>query len=176
MLKNKKLWGVCSVGAVIAILLANPSNSLRTSQKGLEIIGNAEGCQQRPYQCPADVLTVGIGSTQAGGQKIERNKIYTLEEIAQRWQQDLKRAEQCVNQYGNGEKMPQGAFEAMVSLTFNVGCGAMKKSTLFKLAQKGYSTALCDEFSKWVYANGKQLNGLIHRREKERALCLETSQ
>lgn len=163
---------VCTVGVIIG-LVQTYHPEIRTSEAGLEIIGNAEGCRRDPYQCPADVLTVGIGSTEAGGEKIDPKRIYSDEEIAKRWAKDLALAEACVNRYGNGRYMPQGAFEAMTSLTFNVGCGAMRKSSLFRLAnESGYSHAMCDQFRRWVYAGGKKLRGLEIRRERERTLCL----
>lgn len=163
---------VCSVAMMIGVVKQNHPD-IRTSAQGLEIIGNAEGCRRDPYQCPADVLTVGIGSTASGGEAIDPKRIYTDKEIADRWANDLRIAERCVNRYGNGAKMPQGAFDAMTSLTFNVGCGAVRNSTLFKLANQGYSPAMCDQLSRWVYAGGKKLRGLELRRAKERNLCLQ---
>lgn len=65
--------GVCSVGAIITLLFANFGGEIRTSKQGLEIIGDAEGCRRDPYQCPADVLTVRIGSTAASGEKSIQN-------------------------------------------------------------------------------------------------------
>ncbi|NNI27984.1 glycoside hydrolase family protein, partial [Pasteurella multocida] len=32
--------------------------------------------------------------------------------------------------------------------------------------------AMCDQFPRWKYANGKVLRGLEIRRQKERELCL----
>lgn len=176
MRRNAIKWG-CSVLAVVGLVIASQSNKapeeqLRTSKQGLLLIGNAEGCQQRPYQCPADVLTVGIGTTNAV-EKINPNKIYSLQEIADLYAKGIKQAEQCVNRYANGEKMPQGAFDALVSIVFNVGCGKMKDSTMFKMArQQGYTTAMCDQFPRWNRAGGVVLKGLVERRKKERNLCL----
>lgn len=161
----------CAVSAVIALVMANYGTELRTSQRGLELIGNAEGCYSKPYQCPADVLTVGIGTTDAV-EKIDRKKIYTLEEIAALFAKGIKQAEACVNQYANGAKMPQGVFDALVSITFNVGCGKLQNSTLFRMAKQGYSPKMCDQFTRWIYADGKILPGLVERRNKERLLCL----
>ena len=45
------------------------SDEIRTSKTGLEIIGNAESCIREPYYCPANILTVGIGSTGSVEQK-----------------------------------------------------------------------------------------------------------
>lgn len=173
MSKSVKLGAiVCSVTAIIGVVISNYSDEIRTTEKGLEIIGNAEGCRRDAYKCPANVLTIGIGSTEAGGDKIEVGKRYSDEEIAERWVKDLKLAENCVNRYGNGKNMPQGAFEAMTSITFNVGCGTMQKSTMFRMARQGYTPQICHQFPRWVYAGGKKLRGLEIRREKEKALCL----
>ncbi|HED4400750.1 TPA: lysozyme [Pasteurella multocida] len=170
-MKHVKKLFLCSVATIVAIVASNHSNEIRTTQRGMEIIGNAEGCYTKPYQCPADVLTVGIGTTDAV-EEIDRNKIYTLEEIALLFKEGIKQAEKCVNTHANGKQLPQGAFEALTSITFNVGCGKMQKSTLFKMAKQGYTPQMCDQFSRWVYAGGQKMRGLEIRREKERQLCL----
>ncbi|MXN88585.1 lysozyme [Pasteurella canis] len=170
-MKHAKKITACSVAMIIAVVMSDYSNEIRTGERGLEIIGNAEGCAREPYRCPADVLTVGIGSTELSGLQIERKK-YSDEEIAQRWVNDIKVAEKCVNDWANGKNLPQGAFEAIVSITFNVGCSKLKHSTLFKHAKNGDIQAMCDQFPRWKYANGKVLRGLEIRRQKERELCL----
>lgn len=173
MSRSVKLGAIiCSVGAIIGIVTTNYSHEIRTTEKGLSIIGNAEGCRRDPYKCPADVLTYGIGATEANGEKIDVSKRYSDAEIAKRWVKDIKSAEKCVNLYGNGRSMPQGTFEAMTSITFNCGCERMKKSTLFRMANKGYHPSMCDQFIRWVYAGGKKLKGLEIRRAQERLLCL----
>ncbi|MDO9795341.1 glycoside hydrolase family protein, partial [Glaesserella parasuis] len=95
---------------MIAVLNTDFHGQFRTSQQGLEIIGDAEGCKREPYLCPANVLTVGIGSTEASSGKIER-KVYTDKEIAQRWLVDIKNAEKCVKRYANGGDIPQSVFD-----------------------------------------------------------------
>lgn len=147
-------------------------DEIRLSPAGAEIIGNAEGCRREPYKCPADVLTVGIGSTEYSGLPIEPKRIYTDLEIAERWKNDIQVAEKCVNQYGNGRNLPQFVFDAATSITFNVGCGAMRKSTMFKYLNAGKYVQACNELSRWTRAGGRVLPGLVSRREKEKQLCL----
>ncbi|QIM63160.1 glycoside hydrolase [Pasteurellaceae bacterium Orientalotternb1] len=173
-LKTASKWGagVCSVTAIIGVMTQNFGSEFRTSPSALAIIGDAEGCRRDPYICPADVLTVGIGSTEAGGEPIDPKKIYSDLEIAERWKNDIKIAERCVNNFANGYWIPQGVFDAAVSLTFNVGCGVTRKSTMFRKIRNGDYVGACNELSKWVYAGGRKLRGLEIRREKERALCL----
>ncbi len=42
--------------------------------------------------------------------------------MARRWVNDLRHAENCINQNFSGAAMPQSAFEAMTDAAFNVGC------------------------------------------------------
>ncbi len=167
-----KVGGACSVLTMIAVMITNYGDEFRTSVAGLEIIGNAEGCRREPYKCPADVLTVGVGSTAAGGEPIKVGKIYSDDEIARRWKNDVVIAERCVNRFANGKHMPQSVFDAAVSITFNVGCGALSRSTMFRKANTRDWVGVCNEFPRWVYSGGRKLKGLIIRREKEKALCL----
>lgn len=66
------------------------------------------------------------------------------------------------NQYG-----------ALVSLAFNVGCGAVKSSSIVTRLNKGEKAATVypQEFPKWVHGNGKVLPGLVRRRNAEVALA-----
>ncbi|RKS86907.1 lysozyme [Orbus hercynius] len=159
---------ICSVGVIIGIVLTNYRDDISISRQGLEIIGNAESCRNEPYYCPANILTIGIGSTTG---QIEQ-RIYSDDEIAVRWVSDIKQAEQCVNQYASGAKLPQSVFDATVSITFNVGCSKMKMSTMYRYLNTGDYQAACHELPRWNKSAGKVLNGLVIRREKERELCL----
>ena len=170
--KTRKALGACSVIAVVGIMYSQFGSEIRLSPAGAKILGNAEGCMAIPYNCPADVLSIGIGSTEYSGQKIEPNKKYTNEEIAYRWKNDIKLAESCVDRYANGRALPQSVFDAMVSVTFNNGCGNLKNSTMFRLMRNGNYVAGCNQLLLRVYADGRKLQGLVKRREKERALCL----
>lgn len=162
----------CAVAGIIAIVLVDYGDQIRTSEKGLALIGNAEGCQRTPYYCPAGLLTYGIGTAETSGEKIQLNKVYSDQEIAESWVRNIQIAERCVNQYANGRKLPQGAFDAATSITFNVGCATMRNSTLFKYAKSGDIKAMCGQFPRWIYSNGKKLRGLETRRQQEKALCL----
>ncbi len=164
--KSGAAGAVCSVMVIIGLVLS--SGEVKTSRTGLELIGNAEGCLREPYKCPADVWTDGIGNTHGVKQGVRKSD----QQIAADWQKNILAAEHCVNRYAAGDNLPQGAFDAAVSITFNAGCATMQKSTMFRLFRQGETVAACDQFPRWVYAGGVKLNGLVSRRDKERALCL----
>lgn len=66
--------------------------------------------------------------------------------------------------------------DALVSFTFNLGSGALQRSTLRrKLNRQEYRLA-AKEFSRWVWAGGKKLKGLIRRRQAEAELFNTISQ
>ena len=165
--KNKAVGAVCAVSVIIGMVLGMDSG-IRTNKAGLELIGNAESCRRDPYYCPAKVLTAGVGSTS----NIKRNHSYSDKEIADMWITDIKIAERCVNQYANGERMNDNQFSAVVSLTFNIGCGNLRTSTLARYAMREQWVNMCNQFPRWDKAGGKQLAGLTVRRAKERTICL----
>ena len=165
---TKITGGVCAVSAIIAIVLSMDTG-LRINKEGLELIGNAESCRRDPYMCPARVLTVGIGSTG----KVE-NRRYADEEIAEMWVTDIRAAEKCVNQYANGQRMNDNQLSAITSFTFNVGCGALQKSTLARYAKRKQWPQMCGELEKWVYIGKEKSNGLTIRRTKEMELCTKS--
>jgi GH24 family phage-related lysozyme (muramidase) len=67
-----------------------------------------------------------------------------------------------LNQYG-----------ALVSFTFNLGCGAAQGSQMVKRLNNGENVnkVLSEELPKWVHGNGKVLPGLVTRRNNEIALA-----
>ncbi|MCF2953910.1 lysozyme [Yersinia pestis subsp. pestis] len=158
----------CAVAVIIAIVIS--AGNVRTSERGLELIGNAESCRRDPYACPAGVLTDGTGNTHG----VKAGVIKTDTQIAEDWEKNILDAERCVIRYANGNKLPPSAFDAATSISFNAGCSLMQKSTMFKYFRAGNVTAACEQFPRWIYGGGKKLPGLVTRREKEKALCLES--
>lgn len=158
---------VCSVGTIISIVLS--AGNVRTNERGLELIGNAEGCRREAYLCPAAVLTDGIGNTHGVKARVRK----TDKEIADDWERNILEAERCVNTYGNGRQLSDNTFSAVTSITFNCGCATMKGSTLFRYLKTGKTEKACSEFPRWVYADGEILPGLVTRRKSEKQLCLD---
>lgn len=165
--KGSVAGAVCAVSAIIAIVLSN--GQVRTNKRGLELIGNAEGCRREPYMCPAGIATDGIGNTHGVAPGTRK----TDQQIVVDWQRNILDAEACVNRYAAGAALPGDTFSAAVSIAFNAGCPTMQKSTMFRLFRQGQLVDGCNEFPRWVYAGGKKLPGLVTRRQAEKQLCLE---
>ncbi|MES2904561.1 MAG: lysozyme [Pseudomonadota bacterium] len=139
----------------------------RIGPKGLALIKRFEGLRLNAYKCPADVATIGYGST---GQHVRMGMTITEAEAEKLLLDDLDRFERgVVNLAGT---TTAGQFSACVSLSFNVGLGAFATSTLLKKHLAGDYQGAADQFLRWNRAGNKALAGLTARREAERALYL----
>ena len=141
---------------------------MHISQKGLDLIKKYEGLKLKAYLCPANVWTIGYGST---GPHVKEGMTITEEEAEQLLKDDVLRFEDCIND-GINVELTQDQFDALVSFAFNVGCKAFMGSTLRKLINEGNKTAAAQQLLRWDKAGGKVLAGLARRRADERALFL----
>ena len=135
---------------------------MKISAKGLALIKEFEGCELKAYFCPAGVLTVGFGST---GPHVKPGMTITETEAEALLLNDLVRVEQAVNTLVK-VPMTQGAYDALVSFTFNCGEGAFADSTLLRELNEGKdpNTTAKAQFPRWT--NGG-LAGLVRRRAAE---------
>ena len=137
------------------------------SAAGLALIKRFEGLRLKAYRCPADVPTIGYGST---GAHVKMGMTITEAHAEQLLIKDLSRFEQGVAQLL--KTATQGQFDACVSLSFNVGLAAFKGSTLLKKHNAGDYAGAADQFRRWNKAGGRVLAGLTKRREAERQLYI----
>lgn len=140
-----------------------------TSNPAVEIIKQFEGLRLETYQCPAGIPTIGYGHT---GPDVVCGMTITAEEAERLLRDDLRRFERRVQQLVT-VPMTQGQFDALVSFAFNVGLGALERSTLLKRLNAEDYAGAATEFDHWTKAAGRELPGLVRRRRAERQLFEE---
>lgn len=153
------------MGCAWRILYIHQEPQVNISETGLDLIKRHEGLRLNAYQDSVGVWTVGYGSTKG----VTEGMTITQEEADARLKTDVIAAEKCVN---NCVAVPlsQNEFDALCSFAFNLGCGALRGSTLLrKLNDSDYDGASA-EFKKWDHAGGKVLAGLTKRRADEAEL------
>lgn len=64
----------------------------------------------------------------------------------------------------------QHEFDALVSISYNVGANALKSSTLMRKLNNNDFFGAAEEFTRWVRAGGRIVGGLVKRREAERRM------
>lgn len=141
----------------------------------LELIKKYEGFSSKPYLCPAGVWTIGYGNTKyPDGIRVGKNDPSISE----------KEALQLLSLTVEKEFLPKvlelspilkqhpNKLAAILSFCYNLGAGAYANSTLRKKVNASQFEQASKEFSKWVMASGKKLNGLVKRRAEEAELFM----
>lgn len=128
-----------------------------------------EGCKLKAYRCPAGVLTIGYGHT---GPDVKAGMEITAAQAVALFNDDVDKFARSVEASLAGVQLKQKQFDAVVSLAYNIGLGALKKSTLYrKIKANPDDPTIRAEFMKHVNArvNGvlKPLPGLVKRRRAE---------
>lgn len=137
---------------------------------GLALIKYFEGCVLHPYLDQVGIPTIGYGQTYYPG----TGKKVTMEDdnITQQQANEmllimLKPFELAVYSTTRDD-LKQNEFNALVSLTYNIGTGGFKGSTVQRLVNQGISgLQLKLAFLMWTKADGHVLNDLVIRRTKE---------
>ena len=145
---------------------------MQTSENGIALIKQFEGCKLTAYQDSVGVWTIGYGWTQPVDGKPIRAGMTIKQETAERllktglvsYESDVSRLVKV--------GLTQGQFDALVSFTYNLGARSLSTSTLLRKLNAGDYAGAADEVRRWNKAGGKVLNGLTRRREAERALFL----
>jgi lysozyme len=142
------------------------SDRRQVGHAGLCVIREFEQLRLVAYKpTPDDIWTVGWGHTRTAkpGMKI------TPAEADKLLQSDCFDAERAVDR-NILVPLNQNQYDALVSLAFNIGKDAFRKSTLARKLNAGDYVGAAREFPKWKYQNGKMLGGLVRRRKAEREL------
>jgi lysozyme len=142
-------------------------NHLSISPAGRALIESFEGLKLAAYQDCRGIWTIGYGHT---GWVKEGDTCTQAQ--ADAWQaSDAAFVANVLNSQLEVE-LSQNQFDALGSLTYNIGVGHFLASTLFALLQKGDFAGAAEQFEKWSFANGKWVDGLHRRRLAEKQMFL----
>lgn len=110
---------------------------MKTSAKGRKLIAQREGNKLVAYIDTVGVWTIGVGHTAAAGAPApKRGMRITAAESDAILARDLVDVEAAVNSSVK-VKLSQDQFDAIVSMVFNIGAGAWRKSTCLRRLNAG---------------------------------------
>jgi lysozyme len=160
---------------------------MKVSDAAIRMIKHHEGVRLRPYRCPALLWTTAVGhvidpSHIAVKYEDRKNlpipdgwdRQLSMGEVDAILAQDLSRFERGVARLCPGSVNHQGQFDALVSLSFNIGLGNTQRSSVRMRYNRGDIEGAADAFLMWTKAAGRVLPGLVKRRNDERALFLSS--
>lgn len=136
------------------------------------ICKKAEGFVAKPYLCPAGYWTQGYGTVwKPDGTRVTPDDKWVSKEEALRWMRhELAKCAVSVLKLSPNLINKPYVLGALADFTYNLGTARYKSSTLRrKIAAEDWDAA-AKQLSRWVFANGKKLPGLVKRREAEAAL------
>ncbi|AEN65421.1 glycoside hydrolase family 24 [Enterobacter soli] len=145
---------------------------MQTSEKGIALIKEFEGCKLTAYQDSVGIWTIGYGWTQPVDGKTIRGGMTIKQETAERllktglvsYESDVSRLVKV--------GLTQGQFDALVSFTYNLGSRSLSTSTLLRKLNAGDYAGAAEEFLRWNKSGGKVMPGLTNRRKAERDVFL----
>ena len=138
---------------------------MKIDKYGEKLIKIFESCKLTAYKVDKaeKYYTIGWGHY---GPDVKKDMKISKETADKLFRNDIKYFEDCVNNSVK-VKINQSMFNALVSFTYNVGFGNLKKSSLLKYVNKKQFTKASKEFKKWNKCGGKVLKGLVNRRKLE---------
>ena len=143
---------------------------MRISKNGIEFIRQLEGEKLTAYPDIVGIWTIGVGHTGfVDGKPVARGMAITKEKSKEILTADLKHFESAVNDAVK-VTLTQNQFDALVSLAFNIGEGAFARSTLVNKLNAGDKKGAAEQFLVWKNAGGRVSQGLLNRRQKEKAM------
>ncbi len=142
---------------------------MTTSEAGVKFIEVFEGFRSNAYLDQGGVATIGFGHTSG----VKEGDTCTMAQAEQWLKEDLSNAERTVNALaGQFVDLTQNEFDALVSLTFNIGGGNFSQSTVLRELREGEPAKAADAFLMWDKIKGIPNTGLHRRRTAEKALFL----
>ena len=137
------------------------------TQEGIDLIKRFEGFSPTVYFCPAGYPTIGYGHVVKKGEDFSDG--ITQGEAEELLRLDAQIAERAVLRLIT-VPLTDGQFDALVSFTYNLGSGALQRSTLRRVINRQNHHNVPDQLMRWVWAGGRKLRGLVRRREAEALL------
>lgn len=141
----------------------------KVTKNGIAFVRRWEGFSATTYKDSAGLLTIGVGHLIKPSESFAEP--ITEQEAEDLLTKDLSKAESAVFRL---IKVPltDNQFDALCSWVFNVGSGAMQRSTLRTKLNRGEYSEASAEFLRWIWSGGKKTQGLLRRRTAEMMMFL----
>lgn len=140
------------------------------SVAGLAFIRSDEGLRLTAYPDPGTrgaPWTICYGHT---GPEVHKGLTVTRNQCEIWLKQDTLYAEAAVQTLVHAP-LKQGEYDAYTGFVYNVGAAKFESSTMLRLLNEGHHAAACNQFPRWVYADGRRLEGLAVRRTRDQSIC-----
>lgn len=119
------------------------------SDRCVEMIKRSEGLRLKKYVCPAGYDTIGYGHRISHNEMIWCVDGISAQTALHLLNLDLEKFGRAVTAMTTGCPVTQNQFDALVSLSFNVGPEVIEPSTLIRKLRAGDIQGAASEFPRW---------------------------
>ena len=151
-----------------------PSKEILTFEEILKFIGAQEGinytaAKDGKAKDGSQLFSIGIGHQIQPNEKQLLTARLSDDEVIKLFKKDI---DGIISSMNKVIKVPINKNQqlALLSLRFNIGVDAFNKSSLLRELNNGNYTAAALRFAEWRLSEGKIIQGLVNRRERERQL------
>ena len=146
---------------------------MKINKATIDLVKKWEGFEAMAYQDSVGVWTIGYGTTARAGLGIEPRAGMTITEAeAEKYlMKGLKKFAKVIEPLF-ARKPNENQFGAFLSLAYNIGPGAFAASTALKRFNDRNTLGAAEALTWFNKAGGKELRGLVRRREDEKKLFL----
>lgn len=152
--------------AVLIALLGSTGASVY-----LETVADREGFVPHVYADPVGIDTYCFGNIEGG----IAGKTYTIDECVRKLNEHSEEIIKPLRRaFKDWDKLPEKTRAALASMSYNIGNGAMARSSVAQYFNVGEWEHGCKRMAEiYKSARGVELKGLALRRKYESDLCLE---
>jgi len=137
--------------------------------RAIDFLWREEGFVDHIYKDTAGHDTIGVGHLVKAGEDWSHG--ITEDEARELLRKDMRIAAVSVGKLIT-VPLTENQYIALLSFTFNLGGGALQRSTLRSRLNRGEYASASEEFPKWCWAGGKKDKGVYFRRIREMNLFL----
>ena len=141
---------------------------MQISSVGIDLIKKYEGFSASSYICPAGYNTIGYGHLICPNEEFSH---ITKDQAEKLLINDINIKINSVKRLIR-VSLTQGQIDALVSFCFNLGSGALQRSSLRQKINRLEFSEASLEFSKWIFVRGVKNSGLLRRRSEEKEIFL----
>lgn len=145
-------------------------DNIKDHEQLIRLVKHFESFFPKAYLDPVKIPTIGYGTIKyENGNKVKLGDKITEEEAINEMLYELNQKYNAIKPHIKVE-LNTNQIDALVSFAYNVGEGALIKSTLLKKVNEGKFDEVPTQFMKWINAGGRPLKGLWRRRFAEALL------
>ena len=140
---------------------------MKTSQQGIRALCKSEKFEPVSYKDSGGIWTIGYGTIRLDGKPVVAGQRITQERATDELVRFVSGLEAGITSALGRAPTSQSEFDAFINLAYNIGLPGFLGSTALKRHIDGNKKGCAEAIGWWNKVNGKTVQGLVNRRNRE---------